>query len=96
MAKKTVAVLETILSNNLDVLALTELWHQTSSDICLQNAALSDFAVADAVREAQPGYGRIAVLYSGLLRCNNIDLPPTTTLEACALDSRLVVLPGCY
>lgn len=87
---------ETILSNNLDVLALTETWHQTSSDICLRDAAPSDFAVADVFRESQPGYGRIAVLYSGLLRCNKVDLPPSKHLKLYALDLRLVVLPGCY
>ena len=47
---KTVAVRETIESNNLDVLALTETWHQHSGDVCLRDAAPPDFAVADVVR----------------------------------------------
>ena len=68
LSKKTVAVREAIESNNLDVLALTETWHHDSGDICLRDAAPPDFAVVDAVRESQPGYGGIAVLYSGLLR----------------------------
>jgi len=79
---KTVAVRETIEFNNLDVLALTETWHQHSNDICLRDAAPPDFAVTDAVRESQPGYGGIAVLYSALLRCTRVNLPPTTTFEA--------------
>ena len=70
LTKKALAARETIESNNLDVLALTETWHQHTSEVCLQDAAPSDFAVADVVRESQPGYGGIAVLYSGLLRCN--------------------------
>ena len=41
-----------------------------------------DFAVTDAVRESQPGYGGIALLYSGLLRCDKVDLPLTSTFEA--------------
>jgi len=28
------------------------------------------------------GYGGIAVLYSGQLRCSTVELPPTTTFEA--------------
>ena len=82
LSKKTVAVREAIESNNLDVLALTETWHHDSGDICLRDAAPPDFAVVDAVRESQPSYGGIAVSYSGLLRCHNVDLPPTTTFEA--------------
>ena len=82
LAKNAAAVCESIHSNNLDVLALTETWHHHSSDICLRDAAPSDFAVVDAVRESQPGYGGIAVLYSGLLRCSKVDLPPVTTFEA--------------
>jgi len=79
---KTVAVRETIESNNLDVLALTETWHQHSGDVCLRDAAPPDFAVVDVVRASQPGYGGTAVLYSALLRCTTVDLPPTTTFEA--------------
>jgi len=75
-------VREIIVSNSLDVLALTETWHQHSSGICLRDAAPSDFAVTDAVRESQPGYGGIAVLYSELLRCDKVDLPLTSTFEA--------------
>jgi len=81
LSRKTVAVRETIESNNLDVLTLTETWHQDSNVICLRDTVPSDFAVVDAVRVTQPGYGGIAMLYSGLLRCNKVDLPPTTTFE---------------
>ena len=81
LSKKTVAVRKAIESN-LDVLVLTETWHQHSNDICLRDAVPSFFAVVDAVRESQPRYGGIAVLYSGLLRSNKVDLPPTTTFEA--------------
>ena len=42
------------------------------------------FRVVDAVRESHPGYGGIAVLYSSLLRCRQLDLPPTSTFEALA------------
>jgi len=33
LSRKTVAVRETIESKNLDVLVLTETWHQDSNDI---------------------------------------------------------------
>ena len=61
---------------------MTETWLQDSNDICLRDAVPSNFAVVDAVRESQPGYGGIVVLYSGLLRCYKVDLPPKTTFEA--------------
>ena len=61
---------------------MTETWLQDSNDICLRDAVPSNFAVVDAVRESQPGYGGIVVLYSGLLRCYKVDLPPNTTFEA--------------
>jgi len=64
------------------VLALTETWHHDSSDVCLRQAAPSDFAVVDAVRSHQPGYGGIAVLYGGQLRCRKVDVPPTASFEA--------------
>ena len=71
LGNKSTAVHETIVANDLDVLALTETWHQDSSDVCLHQAAQSDFRVVDAVRSSQPGYGGIAVLHSALLRCHN-------------------------
>jgi len=64
------------------VLALTETWHHDSRDVCLRQAAPPDFAVVDVVRPHQPGYGDIAVLYSGQLRCAKVDLPPRTSFEA--------------
>ena len=84
LANKTVAVHEAIVAKNLDILSLTEMWHHDTGDISLRQAAPPDFAVVDAVRESQPGYGGIAVLYSSLMRCRKLDLPPTTTFEALA------------
>ena len=69
-------------ASNLDVLVLTETWHRTSDDICLHQAAPSDFDVIDAVRESQPGYGGIAVLYSALLKCTRVKIPLSQTFEA--------------
>lgn len=63
LANKTAAVHETIVSRKLDILALTEVWHQSSGDVCLRDAAPDDFAVLDVVREWQSGYGGVAVLY---------------------------------
>lgn len=82
LANKSTAVQETIVAQNLDVLALTETWHHDSGDVCLRQAAPPDFAVVDAVRPHQPGYGGIAVLYSGQLRCAKVVLPTTTSFEA--------------
>ena len=82
LANKTDAVREAINAENLDVLVLTESWHHTSDDICLRQALPDNFAVIDAVREAQPGYGGIAVLYSALLKCTRVEIPPSKTFEA--------------
>jgi len=82
LASKSTAVHETIVSKNLDVLALTTTWHHNSSDVCLRQAAPPDFGVVDAVRSSHLGYGGIALLYSASLRCRQVDLPPTTTFEA--------------
>ena len=79
LASKTVAVHEAVTTNDLDVLVLTETWHRTSDDICLREAAPSDFTVVDSVRESQPGYGGIAVLYSALLR--SVHASRSTTSE---------------
>jgi len=64
LANKTTAVQEIIAEKDLDILALTETWHHNSRDISLRQAAPSDYSVVDAVRESQPGYGGIVVLYS--------------------------------
>ena len=82
LANKSTAVQETIVAQNLDVLALTETWHHDSGDVCLRQAAPPDFAVVDAARPHQPGYGGIAVLYSGQLRCAKVVLPTTMSFEA--------------
>ena len=82
LASKTVAVHEAVTTNDLDVLVLTETWHCTSDDICLSEAAPSDFTVVDSVRESQPGYGGIAVLYSALLQCTRVEVPQVKTFEA--------------
>jgi len=65
---------EAVTTNDLDVLVLTETWHRTSDDICLREAAPCDFTVVDSVRESQPGYGGIAVLYSALLQCTRVEV----------------------
>ena len=61
---------------------LTETWHRHSGDICLRDAAPSDFAVSDAVRERQSGYGGIAALYSELRTCSKIEIPLAIEFEA--------------
>jgi len=82
LANKTDAVKEAINAGSLDVLVMTETWHHTSDDICLRQALLDNFSVIDAVRESQPGYGGIAVLYSALLKCTRVEIPPSKTFEA--------------
>ena len=82
LANKTDAVKEAINTGSLDVLVLTETWHHTSDDIFLRQVLPDNFAVIDAVRESQPGYGGIAVLYSAVLKCTRVEIPPSQTFEA--------------
>jgi len=96
LSKKTVAVRKAIESNNLDVLALTETWHQNSTAIFLRDAAPSDFAVVDAVWESQPDT-------EGLLCCT-VDCCDATRsicrrsqrLKPSVPGLRLVVQLSCY
>jgi len=94
LANKTTAVQEIIAEKDLDILALTETWHHDSRDISLRQAAPSYYSVVDAVWESQPGYGGIAVLYSGLLRSWTVNLPLTTTFEC--LCTRFKVGCSCW
>jgi len=63
LSNKTTVVYETIDDKRLDVIALTETWHRSSSDISLRLAAPPGFDVIDAVRESDPGHGGVAVIY---------------------------------
>ena len=90
MAQRQVAVQEDCCSTGGDRVEQLGRFG-VDGDICLQDAAPPNFAVVDAVRESQPGYRGIALLYSGLLRCHNVDMPPTTMFEV--LSTRFKV--GC-
>jgi len=63
------AVQTTITDESLDIMVLTETWHRSSDDVCLRLAILAGFTVADAVRETDPRYGGVAVIYRSSYDC---------------------------
>jgi len=52
-----------IVDKSLDVFVATETWHHSSADVSLRLATPADYRVADAIREADPGHGGVAVFY---------------------------------
>ena len=82
LGNKTTAVHELIEEKELNVLALTEVWHRSSEDLMLKLAAPSNYLVVDAVRESSPGHGGIAVFYDATIRCQRVELPSFSSFEA--------------
>ena len=62
-SNKTNAVFELIGDKHLDVLVLTETWHQSSDDISLCLAAPAGFTAVDVVRISDPAHGGVVFLH---------------------------------
>ena len=54
-------------------------WHHSSTDVSLKLASPADYCVADAVREADPGHGGVAVLQH--YKSNRVTLPRLSAFE---------------
>ena len=88
---KTVAVHSTITEQSLDVLALTETWHDNSDDVSLRLSTPDGYAVVDAARGTGRG-GGVAIVFRKHLRCSRLSLPTCQTLEA--IGVRLITSSG--
>jgi len=89
LSNKTTAVHELIDDRRLDVLVLTETWHDSSDDICLRLAAPDDYASVDAVRPSDPHHGGVVFVHRKCYQCTQIALPRLSTFEG--LCTRLSV-----
>jgi len=63
LSNKTTTVHETIVDKSLDVFVATETWHDSSADVSPRLATPADYRVGDAIREADPDHGGVAVFY---------------------------------
>lgn len=80
-SNKTEIIRGEIIDRDIDTLAMTELWLRGDNNISLREAAPSDYAVPDVVREASPGHCVITVIYSGSIKCTRVDWPPSSTFD---------------
>jgi len=60
-------------------------WHHSSTDVSLKLASPADYCVADAVREADPGHGGVAVFYRRHYKSNRVTLPRLSAFEGLCL-----------
>jgi len=86
---KTTAVHSTITERSLDVLALSETWHDNRSDVSLRLCTPDGYTVVDAARTTGRG-GGVAIGFRRHLKCSLLSLPLCHTLEA----ARLVTANG--
>ena len=91
LRNKTVAVHTTITEQSLDVLALTETWHDNSNDASLRLCTPDGYALVDAARTTGRG-GGVAVLFRKHLKCSRLSLPACQTFEA--IGVRLISASG--
>jgi len=71
LRNKTVAVHSTIVERSLDVLALTETWHDNSADVSLRLSTPDGYAVVDAARGTGRG-GGVAIVFRKHLQCSRL------------------------
>ena len=76
---------------SLDVLALTETWHDNSDDVSLRLSTPGSYAVVDAARGTGRG-GGVAIVFRKHLRCSQLSLPTCQKLEA--IGVRLITSSG--
>jgi len=89
---KSTAIADTITAERLDVLALTETWHQTSDDVPLKRCAPTGYTIVDAPRcstTASRG-GGVALLFDSRFTAKRFTFavqPTTFELLGCSLRS---------
>jgi hypothetical protein len=88
LRSKYLAVAETIVSDNIDILVVTESWHRSSTDVALARSVPSDYTFIDRPR---PGVqdmdtrGGLVIYHRASLSTLGIALSSTpTTFEALA------------
>ena len=91
LRRKTDTVRQTITEQSLDVLALTETWHNDHDDVCLRLSASTGYAVVDAARKSGRG-GGVAVIFRQHLKCSTVSLPAYHTMELTCV--RLITASG--
>jgi len=99
---RPIAVSDAILTRRLDVLALTETWHQASDDISLKRCAPPGYSIVDAARSdtastrfAGERGGGIAVIHSDRFAAKKLvfDVQPSTfEVLGCSLRSASVTV----
>ena len=75
LRNKTDAVEELVRDRSLDVLALTEMWHTDSDDICLHLAMPEGYAIADVARPPGRAGAGVAIIFNKSLKCSRVPLP---------------------
>jgi len=91
LRNKTLAVHSTIIEQSLDVLALTETWHDNSDDMSLRLSAHNGYAVVDTAQSTGRG-GGVAIVSRKHLRYSRLSLPPCRTIEV--IGARLITASG--
>jgi len=87
MRKKYVVVSDAILSHELDMLVLTELWHQAATDVSVLRSIPPEYSILDRPRSDSSGYGGIIIYHRTSLRVKPIALTSTpATFEALAVS----------
>ena len=99
---RPIAVSDAILTRRLDVLALTETWHQASDDVSLKRCAPPGYSIVDAARSdaassrfAGERGGGIAVIHSDRFAAKKIVFhvrPTTFEVLGCSLRSASVTV----
>src|SRR5664279_433359 len=90
---KTDMISTSIIDRELDVVVLTETFHNASDDICLRLTTPPGYAVVDVARPNRRG-GGVAVIFRKNWKSSILPLPACTKLEAIAV--RLTVGADCF
>lgn len=97
---KSVTVSQTIVEESIDVLAVSETWHQSSEDVGLRLSVPNGYAITDVPRSTGLRGGGVAIIYRKQMMCSRVTLPPLTTFEAVCVrlthSNRTVVLLDVY
>ncbi len=87
MRKKYVAVSDAILSHELDLLVVTESWHQAATDVSVLRSIPLEYTILDRPRPDSSGYGGIIIYHRASLRVKPIALTSApSTFEALAVS----------
>src|SRR6218665_2344835 len=89
LSKKYLAVADTILAKNIDLLVVTESWHRSSADVAIRRSSPPGFNFIDRPRPGaldDPPGGGLVFYHRDTRSTKRISLsPPPTTFEALAV-----------